>query len=158
MSSRLTKCARAFIALCSLAGFLASPGFSRPKIDVIVMNNGDRITGEIKNLQNGVLHVDLDYVDGTIQINWLKVARMESKLLFRVSLQDGSIYSANVVSREALPGTPIQIEIQPVGEEPQVIDRSKIVGMTQTSDSVWQRFSGNLNLGSTYSKGNSTTQ
>jgi hypothetical protein len=144
--------------LCSLAGFLASPAFARAKIDVVVMNNGDRITCEVKNLQNGVLHVDLDYVDGTIHINWLKVARLESKLLFRVSLQDGSIYSAKVVSREALPGIPIQIEIQPVDEEPQVIDRSTIVGMTQTSESRWQRFSGNLNLGSTYSKGNNTTQ
>ena len=155
---RLTKCARAFIALNSLAAFLAYPAFARPKTDVIVMKNGDTFTGEVKNLANGVLHVDLDYVDGTIQIDWLKVARLESTYLFRVNLQDGSTYSANIVSHESLPGTPVQIEIQPVGEEPQVIDRSTVVGMTQTFDSVWQRFSGDFSLGSTYSKGNNTTQ
>jgi hypothetical protein len=122
------------------------------------MTNGDRITGEVKSLENGVLRVDLDYVDGSILVNWLKVARLESKVLFLIHLQDGSIYSGKVVSRETLVGTPIQIEIEPVGEAPQVIDRSTIVGMTQTSDSLWHRFSGNFNLGTTYAKGNSTTQ
>jgi hypothetical protein len=155
---RLTEYARAFIALYSLAAFLVYPAFARDKTDVIVMKNGDRITGEVKNLENGVLHVDLDYVDGTILIDWLKVDRLESKVLFLIRLQDGSTYSAKVVSREALAGAPIQIEIQPVGEEPQVIDKSAVVGMTQTSDSPWQRFSGNINLGSTYSKGNSAAQ
>jgi hypothetical protein len=155
---RRTKCERKFVALCGLAAFLAYPAFARPKTDVIVMTNGDRLTAEVKTLASGVLQVDLDYVDGTIQIDWLKVARLESTYLFRVSLQDGSTYSANIISRESLPGTPIQIEIQPVGEAPQVINRSTVVEMTQTSDSVWQRFSANISLGSSYSKGNNTTQ
>jgi len=155
---RPTNGARMFIALNSLAAFLTYPAFARPKTDVIVMKNGNTFTGEVKNLANGVLHVDLDYVDGTINIDWLKVARLESTYLFHVNLEDGSTYSAKIVNRESLPGTAVQIEIQPLGEEPQVIDRSTVVGMTQTSDSVWRRFSGDFNLGSSYSKGNSTTQ
>ncbi len=146
------------MALSSLVAFLVYPAFARPKTDVIVMKNGNILTGEVKNLSNGVLHVDLDYVDGTIQIDWLKVVRLESTYLFRVSLQDGSTYSAKIVSRESLPGAPVQIEIQPVGEEPQVIDRSTIARMTETSESLWRRFSVDLKLGSSYSKGNSTTQ
>jgi hypothetical protein len=132
--------------------------FARDKTDVILMNNGDRITGEVKRLENGVLQVDLDYVDGSLSIDWLKVARLESKALFLVQLVDGSTYSASVVSRESAAGTPVKIGIQPVGEETLVVDRSEVVGMTQTSESAWRRFSGNIALGATYSKGNSATQ
>ena len=53
------------------------------------MKNGDRITCEVKGLEGGVLTVNLDYVDGTLSIDWLKVARLESSYLFLVTLQDG---------------------------------------------------------------------
>jgi putative salt-induced outer membrane protein YdiY len=144
--------------VCGLAAVLACPALGRPKTDVIVMMNGDKLTGEVKGLANSVLSVDLDYVDGTLQLDWLKVARLESSYLFRIRLQDGSTYSATIVSREALPGVAVEIEIRPIGEEPQVIDRSNVVVMTQTSDSMWQRFSGDFTLGSTYSKGNNSAQ
>src|SRR5207302_588134 len=42
----------------------ACPG----KKDLIVMNNGDRFTGEIKGLSGGTLFVSLDYVDGNIAV------------------------------------------------------------------------------------------
>src|SRR5436190_6689815 len=48
---------------------LTSPAFSRAKTDVLVMKNGDHITGEVKKLEGGVLQVDLDYVDGTLAID-----------------------------------------------------------------------------------------
>jgi hypothetical protein len=43
---------------------------------------------EVKGLEGGVLEVELDYVNGTVSIDWLKVAR----------LQDGSIYSGKVIT------------------------------------------------------------
>jgi len=158
VASRLPDRARTFVTLFGLFALLACPVFAREKTDVIVMKNGDRISCEIKSLQSGVLRVDLDYVDGTISIDWLKVARLESKFLFLVQLQDGSVYSGHVVTREELAGVPVTIEIQPVGEQPQVVERTTVVSMTPTSDSVWHRFSGNINIGSSYAKGNNTTQ
>src|SRR5215471_3919796 len=74
----------------------AAPLGARQKTDVIVMSNGDRITGEIKGLDAGVLKVDLDYVDGTISVQWLKVAHVESKQLFIVHSQDGSLYTGTL--------------------------------------------------------------
>jgi len=137
--------------------FLPNSAFARDKTDVILLKNGDRITGEVKKLENGILQVDLDYVDGSISINWLKVVRLESTELFLIQLQDGSIYSARVVS-PLLSGTPAKIEIQPVGQKALLVDRSQVVRMNQTSASLWRRFSGDISLGATYSKGNSTTQ
>src|ERR1700758_1717260 len=54
--------------------FLAAwPLHARDKVDVLVMNNGDRLTCEIKSLSSGALYVGLDYVQGTVQVDWSKV-------------------------------------------------------------------------------------
>ena len=149
---------KAIFAVTVLA-FLAYPAFAREKVDVLVMKNGDRFTCEVKRLEGGVLEVELDYVDGTVSIDWLKVARLESRALFLVQLQDGSIYSGKVISLETLPGTPVKMEIQP--ERPQEyreVDQSQVVRITQTSESPLERFNGSITMGSLYSKGNSATQ
>ena len=138
---------------------LAYPAFSRDKTDVLVMKNGDRFTCEVKRIEGGVLQAEFDYVDGTVAIDWLKVARLESKALFLVQLQDGSIYSGKVITPETLNGIPVKIEIQPNGtHESLTVDKSKVVRLTQTSDSLLRRFSGSLTMGALYSKGNSATQ
>lgn len=36
--------------------------YSREKIDVIVLENNDRITGEIKQLENGLLTLPTDFM------------------------------------------------------------------------------------------------
>ena len=57
---------------------------ARPKKDVIRFRNGDRWTCEIKKLDHGFLSVGLDYVDGTVQVDWREVARIESPQQFVV--------------------------------------------------------------------------
>jgi hypothetical protein len=53
--------------------------FAREKTDVIITANGDRLTCEVKRLEAGVLYASLNYVDGTISIEWSIVVRLESK-------------------------------------------------------------------------------
>jgi hypothetical protein len=72
---------------------LSSPLLAREKTDVLVMRNGDRLTCEIKRLDSDVLYIRLDYVLGTISVNWSKVDHVESKQLFLVKTQDSSVYS-----------------------------------------------------------------
>lgn len=57
---------------------IAGPICAREKTDVLVMKNGDRLTCEVIGLEAGVLYVKLDYVDGTISVQWSKVARLET--------------------------------------------------------------------------------
>src|SRR3954471_8728556 len=135
---------------------MLSPAFAREKTDVIVMKNGDRITGEVKRLENGILKVDLDYVDGTLSISWLKVDRMESKALFLVQLDNGDMFSGKVITSQG--PIPLSIEIQPEDQQSFTVEESTIVRMTQTSESLLHRFSANVTLGATYSKGNNATQ
>src|SRR6516162_1354391 len=84
---------------------------AREKTDVLVMNNGDRMTCAIKGLDEGVLYVDFDYIDGTASVDWSKVAHLESKQLFLVKTEDGSVYEGTLSTPEEGVGRPLKIQL-----------------------------------------------
>ncbi len=143
--------------LCS-ALLLAAPLLARDKTDVIVMNNGDRLTGEIKGLDSGVLYVNMDYILGTSSVQWSKVHHVESKQLFIVKTQDGSVYTGMLTTAGAPGERPMKIEVAETTEKKVVLERRQVVEMYETSDKFWRRFNGEINSGIIYSKGNQSTQ
>ena len=132
--------------------------FAREKSDVIVMNNGDRFTGEIKGLDSDVLYIKLDYMDGTSSVQWSKVNHLESHQLFVVKTEDGSVYSGTLRTAESADGRPMHIEISEISEKTETVEQAQIVDLNQTSNRFWQRFNGQVNSGIMYSKGNQSTQ
>ncbi len=147
---------RAFM-LCSTL-LLVTPVFARDKTDVIVMKNGDHLTGEVKGLDAGVLYVNMDYILGTSSVQWSKVDHLESEQLFLVKTQDGSVYTGTLATAESAGGRPVQIEVAITPEHKVTLDRPNIVQMDETSEKFWQRFNGSINSGISYSKGNQATQ
>jgi hypothetical protein len=137
---------------------LAAPLYAREKTDVIVMNNGDRLTGEIKGLDSGVLYVSLDYILGTSSVDWSKVDHLESKQQFIVKAEDGSVYSGTLKTAESTGSRPFKIEISEAPEKNEVVEQSRIVEVNQIADKFRQRFNGAINSGIIYSKGNQSTQ
>jgi len=83
--------ARPLRAACTLvlawAG-LAGPAHAGPKTDVIYLQNGDRITAEIKRLDRGRVEASTDGM-GTVFIEWDDIARVDSPMVFQVELQSG---------------------------------------------------------------------
>jgi hypothetical protein len=136
----------------------AVPLYARGKADVMFMNNGDRMTCEVKVLEAGVLYVDFEYIDGTVSVNWWKVARLESKRLFHVKTEDGSVYTGTLSTPETAAGRTVEIHVVETPQHEAVIAPSQIVRMTATSNKFWQRFNGGINLGVICSKGNQSTQ
>jgi hypothetical protein len=150
------RCTRIVILSSTLV--IAIPLFAREKADILVMNNGDRLTGEIKGLNSGTLSVNLDYISGTSSVDWSKIDHLESKQLFLVKTQDGSVYTGTLRTVQSSGKRPIRIEISESPNEGVVLDHSKIIRITETSASFWQRFNGQINSGISYSKGNQATQ
>lgn len=75
------------IAICIL--FLL-PGLAKAeKTDVIILKNGDRITGEIKNLEAGILQYSTDTM-GTINIEWRFISEIISNTNQAVELTNGT--------------------------------------------------------------------
>src|SRR5580704_19314234 len=105
---------------------IASPLLARDKTDVLIMNNGDRLTCEVKGLDAGVLYVSFDYIDGTSSVDWSKVAHLESEQLFYVKTEGGSVYTGKLRTAETADGRPVKIRILEGAEPETVIDRSQI--------------------------------
>jgi hypothetical protein len=138
---------------------LATPLLARESSDVIVMKNGDHLTGEIKGMSQGVLYISMQYILGTSQVQWSKVDHIESKQLFLVRTDAGNVYTGTLSTAEVEKGKPLTIEVvEPSTSKPVDIERPQIVEMDQTSQSFWQRFNGAINSGISYTKGNQSTQ
>ncbi len=149
---------RVRFAILLWAAFLALPCFARDKSDVIIMTNGDRLTCEIKGLSQGVLYVGLDYIDGTSSVQWSKVAHLESKQLFIVKTEDGSVFTGTLATAETSGKRPLELQIKESPESSVALDTEQIVKMGETSADFWQRFNGQVNFGINYAKGNDSTQ
>ena len=73
---------RSGAAAVGLAAFLAAPAWARPKTDVVVLDNGDRVSCEIKKLQRGKLTISTD-ASGTITLKWSHVVGLQSTFLYQ---------------------------------------------------------------------------
>ena len=144
------------ITMCLL--LCSAPLLARESSDVIIMKNGDHLTGEIKGLSGGVLYVSMAYILGTSSVQWSKVDHIESKQLFLVKTQDGSVYTGALSTAETEEARPVTIEVVQASQESVELERKQVVEMDQTSEHFWQRFNGEINTGIIYSKGNQSTQ
>jgi hypothetical protein len=78
--------------LPALRFFVLFPGFAfAAHTDVIVFDNGDRLTGEVKSLQRGKLNFKTE-ATGTISIEWENVAFLSSNQNLQVETSAGDIY------------------------------------------------------------------
>jgi hypothetical protein len=143
--------------LCSML-LLATPALARQQSDVIIMKNGDRLTGEIKSLESGVLLFSVPYIDGNCSVRWDMVDHLESKQLFVVIMEDGSVYTGTLQTAEVAAGRPMRIQISEGSARAKTVEQSQIVQAIQTSNRFWQRFNGDINSGIMYAKGNQSTQ
>ena len=144
--------------LLALLLLFYSPLYAREKTDVVVMRNGDRLTCEIKGLDLGVLYISLDYVDGTISVDWSKVAQLESTQLFIVKDENGGVYTGALRTVNGSASSPVTIQVAEPARKAVELGAKRVVIMGQTSESFWQRFNGETNLGIIFSKGNDSTQ
>ncbi len=126
--------------------------------DVIVLKNGDRISGKVKKLENGDVHIDADYGGNIFIIHWEEVERIEiptaSPAHFSVvtSGEDrlsGSIRTGPEVS------TPVLVE----GEGATVpLEHSELVSLTPINAGFWGRFGTSVDFGLSLTKANETKQ
>ena len=145
------------LLICA-AVFFPSPLVGREKTDMIVMKNGDHITCEIKGLRSNTLYISVDYILSTLSVDWTKVDHVQSKQLFLVRTQDGTVYTGALSTPETSAGRPLQIEVLESPQEKVTLKREQVVLLNETSSNFWQRLNGHIGTGFTYSKGNDSTQ
>lgn len=128
------------------------PAAAGEKTDVITLNNGDYLTGEIKNMDFGRLRLSTDSMD-TVYIEWNDIVQVISKRSFEVELETGfRLFGSLAAAPE--PGKLIV-----VGEGwTEAFEMAKVVRITPIEDTFWDRIDGSVSLGLSYTKSSAVGQ
>jgi hypothetical protein len=116
------------------------------KTDIVTLLNGDKITGEIKSLQTGLLNFKTDNM-GTINIEWNKIKSVQTNNVYEVELVDGRVYYGSIEPGK-LDGT---LLIKGVTPESRLF-MNFIVKITRIKESFWDILSGFVKLGFSFTK------
>lgn len=141
---------RFFAICCAVAAASGSvAAVAAPRTDVVILLNGDRLTGEVKKLERGKLSFETD-ATGTIAIEWDKVASLQTNQFLQVELMNGLRYYGQA------PGVPesgkllIRLEEDSKGWNVPLPDIVRIAAIDQGS--FIDRLDGYLTAGFDYTK------
>jgi putative salt-induced outer membrane protein YdiY len=148
---------RPFLLLISFL-WSASASAQEPGQDVLLMKNGDKITGDIKGLTDGILSVKLAYVQGNVSVQWSQVESVHSDHLFLVKNQAGEVFSGKLNTTTQTAEDTVSLEIVNSPEQVVSVSQERVVSITPTAERFWQRLDGAVNTNLLYSRGNQSLQ
>jgi hypothetical protein len=114
-----------------------------PSIDVIDLNNGDRISGEIKSYAEGRLFVSAPFAD--VNVKWNKIVGIRSAQQFEIETTGGIHHFGSL----ALSDPPGKLVV--VGTNGSLtLDFFDVVRITPIFQTFFRRIDGSLDLGANY--------
>jgi hypothetical protein len=121
---------------------------SRLKTDVVLMKNGDRITCEIRSLEQGQLTVKQEYASSTVVFDWSKVDNIQTKQPFVVVNDKGNAFSGHV--SETADGHIVTV----AGANEVRIPHDEVVSIQQTGETFLRSLRGDVDLGLSFAQSN----
>jgi hypothetical protein len=137
------------VAVCLLLLLIAAPALAQ-KTDVITLQNGDRITGEVKRLDRGRVEFSTDDI-GTIYFEWDKIVSLVSKSQFEVVTSTGSRYLGMLQTEAA--GTLLVVSTTSVS-----LPMADVTGIRPIGHGFWQKLDGSLDAGFSYTRSSAIAQ
>ncbi len=154
-SSRARSACRRVVLPALLLAWLACIGATAqaaPKTDVVVLVNGDRITGEVKSLEYNQLKLSTVHM-GTIYIEWDKVASLKSDQYLLLERTDGTRYYGQLVAGD----DKSKLRVQRRKDEPaELVDMGTVVRAHPIEGGAFvDRLDGYVSAGFDFAKANS---
>jgi Protein of unknown function, DUF481 len=134
-----------------------TPASARRDDDVVILKNGDRLTGEIKTLQRGELSFKASYMAEAVRLDWSKVERLESKSKFLIFLTNGQLVtgSLRVVSAADLGNQNFLIGVE---NESLTVKQPEVIRILPAEERFWRQLEGSIDLGFSFTSGNNQYQ
>jgi len=123
--------------------------------DVVVLKNGDRLTGEIKGLQSGELRFKSDYMAEAVRLDWSRVERLESKSTFMIWLVDGKLVTDVI---RLLPSNSDEVANFVIGNSGITVHQLDVIRITPADRHFWKRLEGSIDFGFSFTSGNDQYQ
>ena len=121
--------------------------------DIVFLVNGDRISGKITGLQDGIIFITTEMA-GDVEVKWENVDRLEGGTPLVFTLLDETVYRGRIGKDLEENGTLVVITDE--GEIPLELSSLDVAGTTVKPPP--DRFKGSLNFGLTLLKSNKTRQ
>ena len=131
---------------------ILSVSASAQKNDTVYLKNGDRITGEIKKYEYGILTLKTDAMY-TLSIEYDKIGTLHSSKYFEIVTKSGFSYYGSIVKSADSSSIGISVTNDTVTEP-----ISKIVEIIPIKNKFWKKFYGSIDLGLSYYKSSSILQ
>jgi putative salt-induced outer membrane protein YdiY len=125
--------------------------------DVVILKNGDRLTGEIKELQRGELRFKSDYMAEAVRLDWTRVQSLESKSTFMIWLVDGKLVTDVM---RLLPANSDEVANFVIGAARKSIKvpQLDVIRITPADRRFWTRLEGSVDFGFSFTSGNDQYQ
>jgi hypothetical protein len=121
------------------------------KDDVVLMENGDRIVGEIKKMEFGVLYFKSDLAVDTLKLDWLKVVKLRSIARYEFETQYKDIY-IGTISKDDMPPGKLKINLD--GGAVMQLGVTEIIAVHEMGRSFLARINLELDAGASYTSAN----
>jgi len=135
--------------MCLLVSFGFSPSVCAEKTDVVVLKNGDKITGEVKRLQRGKLEFSTDTM-GTVYIDWDDIEAVISETGHSTELSSGERFYGTLAKSQEENQVIINTD-----QGPELASNEEIVDMYPVEATFWERLDISASLGFSWDKGSS---
>ena len=143
------------LVLLAAALALSAPAGAAPRTDIVVFRNGDRLTGEVKSLERGMLSFKTD-ATGTISIEWDKVASVQTDQYLQVELSDGRRHFGR--ASQAQPEGRLKLRVGS-GSNIREVQLAEVVGIAPIEQGgFFDRLDGYVTAGYDYTKSSGVQQ
>ena len=88
------------LAMAALAVAMASEPAVAQKTDVVILSNGNAVTGEVKEFQRGKMKFSTDAM-GTVYVEWPKIVTLTTDKTFEIELEDGTTFFGSMSAARA---------------------------------------------------------
>jgi len=123
------------------------------KIDTVYLQKGDRITGEVKSLENNYLRLSTNDV-GTVKVEWNKIDSVKILNSMRIELEDGQIMYGKLLTAGIKGSCYIWRRVG----EPLLMELIHIVYLSPIEERFLDRLNGSLSSGFSYVKASDVLQ
>lgn len=120
--------------------------------DVVELNNGDKLVGSLKQLDNGVLEIETPYSESNFLIDWESVVNLTSSSTYMINLSNGKRVTGQINMTNG------SISIQTDEGESLQYNQLEMVYLKSVDSGFWDRISLSLDGGYTLSKANDNRQ
>ena len=136
---------RLTVAALTLLLGVSTPALAA-KTDIIVLRNGDRLTGEVTQMRQGKLQVKTDDA-GTLSIEWDKVAAITTAALYDVTMRDGQHLLGRFTA-----AAPRYLNLIALAAASTTIAMDDVVSLAAIKTKFFQRIDGSVDLGGSYTE------